>query len=944
MENPPTPIPKPINSNNPKKKAENSLFDLFNVKKEDLKKMESIRFIKEEEEEVEENYLKINTKNQFEIYDSEESYKKLNEMINYANELIKEKSTTENIANIFLDKLFPKCQHSIFLICKLISKRFIKSKKINSKEIEKKIQFFFDRRITLRYSKKLLLDKETINNIGYILCYSYSKFDDFKIYNKIDLNKCIKTDKKRDVINDFYACCNETGKSPLDFNLFNYIDNNSNKYFLPAELLFLINILDFINFLEIDMDIKIDNNNKEEHDDDFYLFIMTYLNICHLVNSTDHIKVNFNNIQLQKDLYMYFTEELESLYKTNKKYYKKNKEIPDIQKYKRSWDFEKDYIIPNTNKLSSNKGEENLLNDDNNDDIDILDLFNEKKKIENLRKSDMKMRNELSFMKLNIQNIRTSLPVRAQTTFFPDLDNLINFESISKNFTFIERNDKKKPLSKYDVIVDKNKNILELIFIVILGVIHLNKLETLDLIMNDCYYKEFINSFGQNYSSSSTFQTSINSFHILNSFMKKLTNIHILNIEFNSLDYITFYKFLSILKSNTEINSLQISFFPSLIAYTPQYLLKIYQQNSDKNDIDFSIHTPGDFILNDFLGFFMENLEVLFELIRRKSDKLIILSFNFDIPEIISNKQRYLNVILKFILNILFLIDNKNSKIQKLVIISPKTMIDSHSILGIENMINSINIEKKNKKMKELSMQLQFYNIKNISNLLSTNLINIKIGEVDIVTLRGLTKYLCSFKFFTKSSLKSLTIGILNHITNFSKEIEYLLNELFGIKIKTLKEINIYSNIIIKDKKNFYKIFENNWISSCLLTLNEKSQLSWKQKEIEEKIDQIVARDNKKDNKKNKEKNKEKKVYYLIHHEIEEEVLHHDEKVQRTKKKYTKTNCEVAWILRYFLIFKFAKKNQYKINYYEQKNIIFNILKFLYFTKTAKIEYTIKNS
>jgi hypothetical protein len=282
------------------------------------------------------------------------------------------------------------------------------------------------------------------------------------------------------------------------------------------------------------MDIKIDNNNKEEHDDDFYLFIMTYLNICHLVNSTDHIKVNFNNIQLQKDLYMYFTEELESLYKTNKKYYKKNKEIPDNQKYKRSWDFEKDYIIPNTNKLSSNKGEENLLNDDNNDDIDILDLFNEKKKIENLRKSDMKMRNELSFMKLNIQNIRASLPVRAQTTLFPDLDNLINFESISKNFTFIERNDKKKPLSKYDAIVDKNKNILELIFIVILGVIHLNKLETLDLIMNDCYYKEFINSFGQNYSSSSTFQTSINSFHILNSFMKKLTNIRILNIEFNS--------------------------------------------------------------------------------------------------------------------------------------------------------------------------------------------------------------------------------------------------------------------------------------------------------------------------------------------------------------------------------------------------------------------------
>ena len=56
----------------------------------------------------------------------------------------------------------------------------------------------------------------------------------------------------------------------------------------------------------------------------------------------------------------------------------------------------------------------------------------------------MKMRNELSFMKLSSQNIRASLPVRAQTSIFPDFDNLINFENISKNFSFIERSDKKK--------------------------------------------------------------------------------------------------------------------------------------------------------------------------------------------------------------------------------------------------------------------------------------------------------------------------------------------------------------------------------------------------------------------------------------------------------------------------------------------------------------------
>ena len=210
MEKQQIPTPKPKNNKNVNQNKKYNLFELFGVNKEDYKKKEtsekSIRFIPniEKEEETEENFLKINTKNQFEIYDSEESYKKLDEMIKYANELIKEKSSTENIVYIFLDKLFPKCQSSAFLISKLISRRFIKMKKINIKEIEKYIQFFYDKRITLRYSKKLLLDKETINNIGYILCYTYSKFDDLKIFNKLDLDIYIKADKKRDVINDYF--------------------------------------------------------------------------------------------------------------------------------------------------------------------------------------------------------------------------------------------------------------------------------------------------------------------------------------------------------------------------------------------------------------------------------------------------------------------------------------------------------------------------------------------------------------------------------------------------------------------------------------------------------------------------------------------------------------------------------------------------------------------
>ena len=86
------------------------------------------------------------------------------------------------------------------------------------------------------------------------------------------------------------------------------------------------------------------------------------------------------------------------------------------------------------------------------------------------------------------------------------------------------------------------------------------------------------------------------------------------------------------------------------------------------------------------------------------------------------------------------------------------------------------------------------------------------------------------------------------------------------------------------------------------------------------------------------EKNKDKKIYYLIHHELEEEILNYNEKTERNKKRFLRINCEVVWYLRHVLIFKYAKKERYKINYYDQKNIIFNILKFLYFTKPVKIE------
>ena len=850
----------------------------------------------------EENYIKINTKNQFDIYNSEESGKKLNEIIKYVDELLnEEQSSTDSVWKKILDKLFPKCKREGFLISKLISKLF--SKKLNRAKVESKLDYFFMNRMELIYNKKLILNKENINNIGYLLCYSYSKFESFKISTNDILKRYINISSKINVITDFYTYCNKKRKSPLDAKIFDFIESNTNKYIIPGIFSFLINCFESINIIEIDMDL---NMNKQKSTDDFYLFIITLLNIHYLVTDADHFKVNFINRKLQKDIYAFFTEELNSIYENNNRYLKKNKKIFGKEAYKKRWDFENDYIIMRQNKTEEKNDEINSDEDNDNLPDDESEKNLDRKNAVSIS-SNFYMKNNM----LSVSEVDTDDFVQINRNNIPS--------KINNEITEEKKNEK----DKYDDIVDKNKKILELFCIVILGILRVKKFKNFDLILNDCYYKEYINSFGRNYESHKL-PSSINNFHILNFFIKKMTVLHDFNIEFNSLDYLTFYKLLSLIKKNEKLVSFQISFFSSLITYTPQYLYKLYIQNSDKKEICNSrMYSPESNLLNELLAYFVENLEVLFELIRIKINNFQLLSFNFDIPDIIAINQRYLMVILKFILNILFLVDNKKSSIKKLVILAPKTSLDSRNMSNIESVIDTINMDANNKQINELSLQFQFYQIKNISNFISHNLTILKLGDMDISTLKELSIYLCSFRFFQNSKLRTLTIGLLYFITHFNKEIEFLLNQIFSIKIKTLLEINIYTNIIIKKQNNFYKILQSNWISSCNLFLNEKSEIFWKQDLSTKKNSKII----------------DKKILYLLHHELEEEKLTPNEIALRNKIKLSKTDCQIAFYLKYLLIFKYSKEKKIKLNYYDQKNIIFNILKYLYFTKTSKIEY-----
>ena len=913
------------------------------TKNEDKKKIIS----KKSEEIEQENYIKINTKNQFEIYNSEDSNKKLDEILKYEEELLEEFPIKE-MSSKFFDKLFPNCKRDTFSITKAILKKM--KKKINKKIIEEKLDFFFQNRIDFQYSKKLILTREYIINIGYILCYSYSKFEDFNIKEKKNLTSLISLclSRKVNVLNDFFSYCNDKGKSPEDMNLFNFLDKiDIKKYTLPGVYLFLMCCFDYINTLELDMNVLNDFTQKS-NEDFYYLFIITLFNIDYLATKTARFKLNFNNEKLQNDIYKFFNKELASVYINQNRDLKKNKNISQKDFYKKRWDFETDYIL-NKQINSSKKGDENNTststitnNNDNNitgykdkciksGEISFIDIDKDSE-IEDSQFNETKERTFSSKEIKYNKSVSFSRSQTLETESFTQIDNpnFIRKMSYIENFENIIKDD-------YDIMVENNINILKLLSIVIFNIIrlrNLKELKNLDLVMNDCYYKEFITSFGNITSSSK--KSIIKNFHILVFFNKMKNDLKRFNVEFNCLDYLTFYKILSIINKNIDLKSLQISFFASRISYSPQYLYKLYQQNYDKNEIEKGIESPESYLFKEFLQYFIENFEILFELIKSRMTTFTKLSFVFDIPDIISKRQRYLIVILKFILNILFLIDSHNSKVKKLIILSPKTILEPNSFY-IEEILDNINLAEKSIYLHDLSIQLQFYRISNIKNIISHRLTYLKLGDLDIFTLKGLTKHLCSYTFYKNSSLSVLTIGLLNNITKFTKEIEYLLNELFAIKLKKLKKLSIYSNIFIEKEDNFYKIFKNNWIPFCCLILNEKSL-----GKNNEKDDNMGSEANLRNSNKTmvNVKNKEKKIYYLLHHELEEEILNQNEKTLRKKYQIPTNECDIAWYLKYLLNLKNSKKGKdgkNNIGYYAQKNIIFNILKFLYFTKTVKI-------
>lgn len=858
-------------------------------------------------------YLNIDCSNYFNESAGEEK-----DIIAYKETILNESNKEENFdilkvfTNKYKEKYFPdEKDNDNFLLSLHISKNFYKQKNLKKNTIEKNINFYFDKRISITYSNSFSLDYDGLKNIGNILSYIFVRLEHIKIKTKKEVFENIKISNQQNVnvLTDFYNYCVNNNLPPNEESKSLYWYKNKKKYLVPAELLFLNNLFNKITTFDFDI-----NFQDELFTEELYRYLVLILmNLDLFLTNLQYIKFNFIHEKFQNLYYnLYHKEILNIIYPDTLKI-NKNKTKDTL--YTRKWNFDKNFML------------EECRN------IELIKKNKMKKKIEDKQYGDFTIIQERSqttfnnfYLKKNdsiidsfeYEDILTN-SAQLSTPLFEDFQNDIS----NKSLNYMKRrslNDIKfdreinKTIHLYYSAIEKNHYSFEILFI-LFNYISNYEINKIDIIMNDSYTSELVYYF-KNY-----FRIDIrkedDNFHLLDLFTKALSQIRTLNIEFDSFDLNSFDKILKIILNNTNMKELKISFFTCDINYFPYTLLRIHKRFTKKNKIKVENSENNENILLDFFyPYFKNNLLFMLYLIKKKSFNKI--GFNFDIPLIVQKKDNYMITMMKFLLNMFIYLNDPNCKLNEVTLLSPKTILDGRLLNNIDLIFKEMDFNINNMYLYELNVQFTIFNIPNIKNIISRNLLTLSIGDLDIPTFESIVNYLNSYSFASFSLMRKLSIKLMKLIDNFSPKLKIILRSLFNIKLKNLKKLCLYTNIIIKNESEctyLLKILNGNWISSYTLIFNKLSQEFFKG----------YTNNN--------------QITYLVPHNLENELIG----PEKNNNKNISTNMDdtVYWFLKYIF-----NKRYYYIprNFKAHKYYIYNILKYLYFEKKIKICYNLQNS
>ena len=874
-----------------------SLFGFLKDKKKTslMPALKRIDTVKNGNFDVEDIYLKIDDKNYLEQYDE---YYISNIEVKFKEYKEKEQDKLEStlkIMNKFLDKIASKYDDT-FTFSQKIAKLVAKNQKIDRDLLETQINTLLNKsnksKNNLYRLGELNLNMNVCRPFGIILSYAYSKMSNYKIKDitkLIEIRKKIIRDKT-DILKDFQKYCKNNKKNPQNEMLTQFCKENRSHYDCLPELIFLINR--YFNVNTILVDINSFTNLKEE---ELPYFELTILNIYWLLNSLNTIKFHFIPEELEKSLLNIYNEKLDVYLKKHAETSKINSLINNYTLYKSKWNF-----------------------------IDNF-KYNYYREAINIHSNIVSHKSfDLSSNVNRVAESKTVVDLKRNT--FIDL-----------SFLKIKESDTGE-VNRRTAIIIKNLNILELILISLFSLNNTEYNFHFELVANDCLIKEFLIAIKDIYEMDWITDKDHSQFHIFDLLLYNnlMNRIEKFNIEVNTLDPFTFDKLLNFLYYNNTMTSFNLSLFSAEVTYLTPFIHKIFT-GSFNNKLLFNDMEDCTYLFNDIKDIeekmishlsvpFIYHLSILFHIIKKKKN-LNELGFNFDIPFNILNKQNYMNSIFKFILNILFYVSN--TRIKKFCLLSPNTLIDCRSDPEINRLINGLNINN-NPFIEELSLQMQFYKIVKINAFVSPKLKILNIGDLDLISFKSLCNNICSYDFNKNSSLERLSISLINSITNLTFDLKLLFEKLFKIKIKNFISLNIFTSIEFTDKYQYLyllKILNNNWISEYTITFNRTSQ-------------SII----------NENHNEIKKLYYLIPHNLEEKLLEDDDliKIKNNPKsdvlqcinKHLDKYDESYWYLKYL----FTKVYIDDLKSEERtKQIIFDILKYIYFIKTPKIHHNYKS-
>ena len=739
------------------------------------------------------NYLCISSSNKFKIMDNMH-LALVND--NFQKSLgVLEENAFGNFFQLFFNKIFPIKTNSdlyfqnIFLVDKYFSYYQIRE----MTDISESMNFM----LNYDYNGEFSLNKEMIEHIGNILLYGFDKIKNkFKLYlikSYADFKEKLENVKfhQIDLLNEYYnqefflkKKNKDSNKKMQKYVYFKepFTDSDGNvlgkeSKFLPNELILLLNKLQYIKTLSINIEnvfSDINNNAKVTLETIKYLIIL--INIQWILPNILVVNFNVSNMKFSNSLIdimsLKLSQEIKKVNIYERKTYYSMNEIPTYNNY--------DLILKqkssNSSKANNDILEQNLnLEIDSSDDEEYSIKDNNKKEISN------------------------------------DDNNIIENKKLTK-----------KDMIKgiYTNYLNKYNKVLDLIIITTYYIRILDKLHALNMKCPDVFSSEIRECYN-----------SINNTKEINflNLLVDVDHLNILDIEFNSLDFINFEKILGLINANSNLSSLKLIFFSFDKFYSSGGIFKILSDINDPNLSMDLLNKNQNFensVLNQFfLDKFQKNLEILSILLRNRHKSLNELSLLLNIPTLILNNDNYILSLIKFIINvfIFFCFDKNQIKIFKLI--APLINLDNRKTIFLNNLFGKVTPDNLNN-VHTLILQFNFYKMNNIINLLSANLTTLSIGNFDLDTFSSFVTKITSDEFLKESKLVNIKIVLNENIIEYDGIIKDCFLKLLKKYPKNLLNFDIITNININYEQlhEIIVLIKKSYVNKFIIIFNEESE------------------------------------------------------------------------------------------------------------------------